>query len=70
MSETLNKDSLVDLLSIKYFEKRNYLSGFLEYLSALEKQKRIEIIDIRRTYAGSYFIEGHSLVVWRPLTND
>jgi hypothetical protein len=70
MSETLNKDSLVDLLSIKYFEKRNYLSGFLEYLSALEKQKRIEIIDVRRTYAGSYFIEGHSLVVWRPLTND
>lgn len=70
LSETLDKNNLVDLLSIKYFEKRKYLSGFLDHLKYLEQQKQIEILDVRRTYAGSYFIEGHSLVVWRPISND
>lgn len=66
ISEMLDGSNLIDLLSIKYFEKRKYLSGFLTYLKELEKKQEIEIIDARRTYAGSFFIEGHSLVVWRP----
>ena len=51
----------------KKAEKRRYLSGFLPYLENLEQQGRLEIIKKQRIYYGSFFIEGHSLVVWRPL---
>lgn len=67
ISEVLDNSNLIDMLSIKYFEKRKYLSGLLSYLQNLEKNGQIEIIDVRRTYTGSYFIEGHSLIVWRPV---
>ena len=66
MSELLDENSVVDFLSIEYFKKRNYLSGFHSHLLQLEKEGRIEIISSKRTYSGSYFIEGHSLVVWKP----
>lgn len=65
IDELLNKDELLDFLSIKYFRKRNYLNGFLPYLEQLEKLGKIEIIKKQRIFTGSYFIEGHSLVVWK-----
>ena len=65
IDELLDNDKLMDSLSIKYFRKRNYLSKFLPYLESLEKDGKIEIIKKQRTYSGSYFIEGHSLIVWR-----
>ena len=66
MSEILNKDSLVDKLSMLYFEKRNYLKNYLTYLKELEKEGVIEIIKEQRLYSGSYFIEGYPIVIWRP----
>lgn len=65
ISELLDDNNLIDFLSIEYFKKRNYLSNFLVYLQELESKGIIEIIDKRRIYSGSYFIEGHSLIVWR-----
>jgi hypothetical protein len=65
IDELLDKDNLIDNLSIKYFRKRNYLSKFLPYLENLEKLGKIEIIKKQRIFSGSYFIEGHSLIVWR-----
>jgi hypothetical protein len=72
MSEFLDKNNLIDFLSIdflsiKYFEKRNYLKNYYSYLEELQAQNKIRIIDNRRIYSGSYFIEGHSLVVWEIL---
>ena len=67
VSELLDENVLLDYMSIEYFKKRNYLSGFLAGLREFEKMNRIEIIDERRTYIGSLFIEGYSIVVWRPL---
>ncbi len=66
IDELLDDESLIDKLSILYFRKRNYLNGFLPYLEKLEKENKIEIIKKQRIYSGSYFIEGHSLIVWRP----
>lgn len=66
MSELLSKDSLIDVLSVEYFKKRNYLTGFHDHLVALEKAGRIEILESKRIFSGSYFIEGHSLVAWKP----
>lgn len=65
ISELLDENKLLDYLSIKYFSNRNYLNGFLPYLEKLESDGKIEILDKRRINSGSYFIEGHSLVIWR-----
>lgn len=66
IEELLDPRNLLHNLSIRYFRKRGYLNKFLPYLEQLEKDKKIEIIDKRRTGSGSLFIEGHSLVVWKP----
>lgn len=65
IDELLDETKLIDKLSIDYFRKRNYLNGFLPYLEELEKENKIEIITKQRIYSGSYFIEGHSLIVWK-----
>lgn len=67
IAELLDNDNLLDCLSIEYFKKRNYLSGFLTYLRELEARNEIEILKAQRTYIGSFFIEGYSLIVWKPL---
>jgi hypothetical protein len=67
IDELLNDEKLIDNLSIKYFRKRNYLDKFLPYLENLEKNGKIKIIKKQRIFSGSYFIEGHSLIVWKPI---
>ena len=67
IDELLDTNKLIDSLSIKYFRKRNYLNGLLPYLESLEKENKIKIIKKQRIFSGSYFIEGHSLIVWKPL---
>ena len=67
IDELLDSSKLIDELSIKYFRKRKYLDGFLPYLDILEKEGKIEIIKKQRINSGSYFIEGHSLIIWKPI---
>ena len=67
IDEVLDDNNLIDSLVIKYFRKRNYLSKFLPFLENLENEGKIKILEKRRTYSGSYFIEGHSLIVWKPI---
>ncbi len=66
IAELLDENNLLDYLSIKYFKKRNYLDGFLTYLRQLESKGDIKILQAQRTYIGSFFIEGYSVVVWIP----
>jgi hypothetical protein len=65
MSELLDQNNLLDYLSISYFEKRNYLNGYLRHLEMLETEGKIDIILKKRFFCGSYFIEGYSLVIWK-----
>ena len=67
IAELLDENRLIDNLSIKYFRKRNYLNGYLDYLKGLEKHGEIKIIEAKRPYIGSLFIEGYSIIVWSPL---
>lgn len=67
IGEVLDPENLLDLISIKYFEKRNYLKGFLSYLRELEDLGRVEIHNVQRTNVGSFYIEGYSLIVWSPV---
>ena len=64
--ELYDKDNLLDYLAVKYLEKRNYLKGFLPYLKKLEIQKKIKIIEVRRTF-GSFYHEGYTYIVWKPI---
>ena len=50
----------------KYFLKRNYLNGYLDFLRTKSEKQEI-VIDVEsRMPFGSLFIEGYSLVVWHP----
>jgi hypothetical protein len=66
MWEPLDETNLMDYLSIKYFEKRSYLNGLQKYIEHLENQGTAEIIKKERTYVGSFYIDGYSLLVWKP----
>jgi SAM-dependent methyltransferase len=66
IAELLNPDKFIDYLSIEYFKKRNYLKGFLSGLRRLEQEGKVRILRAQRTYIGSLFIEGYSVVVWAP----
>jgi len=67
MDEYLDSDNLLDYLSIKYFEKRNYLSGLKTYLLRLQKDGVIEIIQDQKSCIGSVFIDGYSIIAWSVL---
>lgn len=62
--ELLDKDKLLDYLSIKYMEKRKYLTGYLDTLKHYEDTGKIKIHEARRSGVGSMFIDGYSIVVW------
>ena len=63
----MSDNKLLDYLSIKYSEKRNYLKGYHEYLKELERKKVIKIIEEKKSYFGSFYINGYSIVVWKFL---
>jgi hypothetical protein len=65
--ELLDKTKLIDYLSIKYMEKRRYLSGYLDFLRSLELRGFIRIHEARRSGIGSLFLDGYSVIVWSPL---
>lgn len=68
ISEVFDKESnLLDHLTSKYFDKRNYLKGFLSRLKELESENKIQILETRRLNYGSKFIEGHTLIIWKPI---
>lgn len=64
--ESYDQENLLDYLAMKYLEQRNYLKGFLPYLKNLEKEKKIQILESRRTF-GSFYHEGYTYTVWKPL---
>ncbi|MGV0949099.1 MAG: hypothetical protein ACOYB3_00195 [Azonexus sp.] len=65
IEEVLEPDVLLDHLSLEYFTKRGYLTGFLRNLGQSYKH-RVEILEVVRPRIGSKFIEGYTVVVWRP----
>lgn len=64
--EVYDQDNLVDWLAAAYLEKRNYLRGFLARMRELEAERRVRILDLRRTF-GSFYHDGYTYLVWEPL---
>jgi hypothetical protein len=67
IEEVLDEDNLLDYLTIKYFNKRNYLKNYLAKLQTLEKENKVEILEVKRLNYGSKFVEGHTLIIWKPV---
>jgi SAM-dependent methyltransferase len=67
IGEVLSDDILLESISKRYFKKRNYLSGYLDRLRELEVQGRIEILHVNRAFFGSFYIEGYTIIVWKPV---
>ena len=65
INELLNLKNINDNLSIRYAKKRGYLNGYYNYLLKLQKSKIIKILKVRKSYFGSKYINGYSLVVWK-----
>ena len=67
IGEMLDSDHLLDNLSIRYFRKRGYLKGLSDHLEALREAGLIEIIQQQRSFVGSFYIDGYSVIAWRPI---
>ena len=67
MGEYLDSENLNDYLSLKYFEKRNYIKGLRTYLYELRDENKIEILQDQRSNIGSMFVDGYSIIAWKPL---
>ena len=65
INELMAKDEILDFLSVQYSLNRNYLNNFYNYLKYLEKKKLIQIIDVKKSYFGSKYINGYSIIVWK-----
>tara|TARA_R110001592_G_scaffold246995_1_gene508979 strand:- start:525 stop:1484 length:960 start_codon:yes stop_codon:yes gene_type:complete len=69
IGEMLNPaGDFVDYLSVAYFRKRGYLSGFTNTLTNLAAAGKIEIVQKQRSFIGSLYVDGYSIVAWRPLS--
>ncbi len=67
MPEYLDSTKLIDYLSIQYMYKRKYLRGYRDYIEELEKKGKVKILESRRSGIGSLFIDGYSVLIWKPL---
>lgn len=66
MWEPLDEKNNLDSLSIKYFKKRNYLNGLYMHIEKLSNEGKLEIDQYFRSFVGSFFVDGYSVVVWKP----
>lgn len=57
----------VDEAAIRFHKKRQYWEGYPDRLYDLEKNGQIEILNKKRTFFGSLYIEGWSQLIWRPV---
>jgi len=61
-----DQKNLFDHLAYKFQTKRGYSRGLSRKLRELESAGRLQIIDSRRLFFGSLFMEGYNLFVWKP----
>lgn len=65
--ELYNDDNLFDYLAKIYDQKRNYLTGYLNALKKLEKNKQIKIIRIKKVNFGSMMHDSYSTIIWKTI---
>jgi len=64
--ELYDENNLIDYLAMKFHTKRGYTENYLTRLRELEAQNEIEVLKVKRLFFGSLYMEGYSLLIWRP----
>jgi len=64
--DLLDPYNLLDNLSIQYMRKRGYINGYCEYIQFLESQGKAKIHRFQRSFIGSRFIDGYTVLIWSP----
>jgi len=67
MNEIYTRKTAADFITLQYTQQRRYLTGFLDALRENEKQGKIRIMQVQRTFGGQYH-EGYSFVAWHPVS--
>lgn len=67
VTELLDESFEIDRLSKEYCKKRGYLDGYLTHLRDLESQGIVKILEAKRNYIGSMYLEGYMQVAWKPM---
>jgi len=65
--ENYDTDNLYDYMAYAYVARRQYLNGYFAEVREAAKQGSAEILWDRRPGFGSFYHEGYSLIVWRPV---
>ena len=66
VAELYDPGLLMDHLAIGFHKKRGYTEGYLPHLEQLAKNRKVEILKVKRTFFGSLFMEGFSFIIWKP----
>jgi len=67
INELLDRNLEIDAFSEKYCKKRGYLENYLSFLRDLESKGEIKILEAKRNYIGSMYLEGYMQVAWQPV---
>lgn len=68
--ELYDENNFIDYLAMKFHRKRGYTENYLTRLRELEAQNKIEILKVKRPFFGSLYMEGYSLIIWKPRTRE
>ena len=63
--ELYDEAVLLDVLAMRYLEKRNWLRGYFASLRNGVSEGTLKILYQRRTF-GSFFHDGYTITVWAP----
>ena len=67
--EWYDPNNLVDYAAIRFHRTRNYWEGYVGRLKELEKEGRVEILKMKRSFFGALYIEGYSQLIWKPINS-
>lgn len=65
--ELYDDGELIDWMAKQFHCKRRYLFGFYPRLQELEREGRLELLQVKRLELGNMNHEGYTLIVWRPI---
>ncbi len=65
--DLLDPNNRVDRTSIDYMEQRSYIEGYYEAILELERRHHAKIHVFDRSFIGSKYVDGYSILVWSPL---
>ena len=64
--DLLDVQNPLDLISIDYMKQRNYIEGYCEAIFELQEDKEAQVHLFERTFIGSKYVDGYSILVWSP----